>query len=961
MSSDSEEEFQENSESDREETDSIASIEDLDIDETQKKNDLLEQKLKIVLGYNASTLDLYEFNKSLKKINNELESLELVTEYSNSDLVNREYSLIELLENYINMIRQGAQPGFINEYKHMEINRLNLEIKQLRAELIREVLNDDEPFESMNLDEMFDVLIAKEEEYIKKVVAKLNKRLTTKLVIPRRTNYQSDREYNQEYIKFYRTISKYIKGECISQHMNVTSLGSSYDKFEKSVREQYLESIKLLQELPIKVSASDRLYFMNKVRLKQIMMKVSENHLVECASEVEVYNILQNEITRSIGPLSLQKIKRVFARPPDLNAVITTALRNKTIQEFNKEINNQNLVKTLENEIFVLTQPSFVDYTSKIKDILFIFRNYPNFKNYLIESRISINQFVLFEKEIAFETIINVSSIKTRRNNLKTIKEVLLKNKIYKNGLVNNYKCNILAKRLELLVLDISKDSRIYNGFYQKLLKFINQNRNKIFEMDIQDILLYLKGEEPSKSPKNYSRMNLSDIRALISQEKNKIEELNRKRSILQKDIISWECPLSVKSDERRQWESLLRQGDLNKIIKYRKMLLKRYSLPEDFRITLLIAKIIESNERLDKLKSELPKAEARQENIFVAVDYPEVKKKEITIIKPSDLINESIQSYKRRLMTDSLTVSQSDKNKVISLLELLDLNDISDKNAGLQKKLITDINLLLPKDYKFFDFNNFYYNASRESLKIYFKPYSLNYLDLAGNLPVLTSVSYNNLKDFYGEIIFDKLKRSKRPEDFYSQQIQREYINSMKRLKVNLLPEYRRLKVLYNPYTGKFGQEAQDGYLFDVEKLSISGDGKPLEDMIVHESIDPRTNQMVYEKVMVVVPGKHPFIKVPVLGNKRENYIWLAVRPELAKMYPTNYDTCSRFDNNSSSCTSGKGLGNSSCIFNESTKKCTTSYNLLTNFGKSKTLPLKKVILGKRKLNPKFKKFLKK
>ena len=63
--------------------------------------------------------------------------------------------------------------------------------------------------------------------------------------------------------------------------------------------------------------------------------------------------------------------------------------------------------------------------------------------------------------------------------------------------------------------------------------------------------------------------------------------------------------------------------------------------------------------------------------------------------------------------------------------------------------------------------------------------------LQLIGN----NQYSVNEILD----IIFDKLKRSKRPEDFYSQQIQREYISSIKRLKVHLLPEYRRLKVLLN------------------------------------------------------------------------------------------------------------------------------------------------------------------
>ena len=112
------------SDSDFEETDSVVWDEsDNDIDESEKKNELLEQKLKLILRYNADIVDLDKFNKQLKDINQRLEDLTFVSEYSNNDLLNKEYEFIELLNNYIGVIKKNAQPGFLKDYQIKRLGR----------------------------------------------------------------------------------------------------------------------------------------------------------------------------------------------------------------------------------------------------------------------------------------------------------------------------------------------------------------------------------------------------------------------------------------------------------------------------------------------------------------------------------------------------------------------------------------------------------------------------------------------------------------------------------------------------------------------------------------------------------------------------------------------------------------------------------------------------------------------
>jgi len=939
MSEYDESEWEENkSDSDIEETDSIIADDELnDIDKNVKRYELLYEKLKLILRYNAEMLDLDEFNRLLKKINQDLEDNEFDNEFVNSDLLNKEYSFIELLEIYISRIKKKEAPGFISAYQINSINNLYSEIKELLIQTYGEEINDDSPLDSESLDVVFDNLIKKEMEYLKKIVININKTIKDKIIIPIQSNFNNETDFNKAYTIFYKKLSKYIQGVNITQHMNVTSLGSSYDSYKKTINDKIAESTKFHTQLPIKVSQKDITFSNNRNLLRSIMLKMEITKLINCSVEAEVYYTFEpTNITQkfTFSPIVLEKIKKYYDK---LNKgvstlLITKPLRDISIKKLLYEFNNLKLMKFLETEIYILSDNDFIEYTSKINDILFILRNYPNFKKFILDGKINIHQLALFEKEIAFETLINVTSIKNRRSTIKHIKSQLLINTIYKNKLMNNYKCNIIAKRLELLVYDISLNNKIYDLYTSKLIDYIKQNN--IFNLKNEEILLILKPEKIKNVKENYSKLNIKDINALISQEKTIINSLKLKINTIQTNILSLMPSPSLKINNK----PLQKKKGINMMIFNKKRILTKYSLSSDIRLSGLKQKLLNSNKKYNILKKQLIKLQEKEsESINLGLHYiPEtVIGSPIRFTRNKKLVIELIQAYKRKLMLDSLNLTQEIKSNINILLELLDINDFLNKNYILQKKLFVDITNLLPKGYILEDFNKYYYNRSIETIANYLKvpPNLLGKISLK---LIYTPGENKLIKDYYGGDLIKTLYYSKTPEDFYkyNKKTIENYYQLNEKSIVKPVPEYRRLKILYNPFTGKFGNEANDGFLFDVEKLAMGSNGQPLEDFTHYETIDPRTNEMKYTYVKVPVPGKSPFIKVPILTNKKgdQKYIWVAVNSAQTKMYVSNHDTCSRF-NNKDDCNKGKGLGNSDCLYKNGV--CKVKKQSITLFGK--------------------------
>jgi hypothetical protein len=131
---------------------------------------------------------------------------------------------------------------------------------------------------------------------------------------------------------------------------------------------------------------------------------------------------------------------------------------------------------------------------------------------------------------------------------------------------------------------------------------------------------------------------------------------------------------------------------------------------------------------------------------------------------------------------------------------------------------------------------------------------------------------------------------------------------------------------VLYNPYTGKYSREAYDGYLFQVYRLNKNAlSGQPYTITVPYEELNPRTGSTSFVMRTIEQNGPTPFIKFPIdMGNTIKT-VWKEVNINDVKNYPLNYDTCERFLNEND-CNSGRGLGNSQCVFKDN--RCKVKLN---------------------------------
>jgi len=869
------------------------------IDETIEKNQLLDQKFKLVIFFNQDTVDIDQFNRQIKQINESMDDLKFVNEYYNNELLERELYFIDILNTYINEIKRNQKPGFLSKNQEKLLYEMYENIKTLREKCMKKEVKETEPLNSYLLDEKLEELIINEQKYLNKLAKEIYKKgLTSQLIKePNRNSFENDSDYYHAYDQYIREISKYIPTINYVENMNITSIGSSFEKYKMSLKEKILELRELQKQLPIK--QTDKIYFERRNKLKTILMKMDISNLIECAIQTETFNIIENvkpkelqtihlhkqiynknlNVLSTLSPIVLEKIKNYSqSQQHTLKGVITKQLRKNFQKQLRQELNSE-FMDQVEMEIYKLSENDINIYTNKINDILFILQYYPNFKNF----NITPQQLALFEKEITFEIVINVTSIQKRRSTIRLLKSALMKNTLYK-GLVKNYMCNVYAKRFELLIYDISKNKQIYNHYVEKLFTHINQNPNKVFKESKQKILLFLQLKfKKQKVTFDFSKLNIVSLQALLSQEKNNLEQLIKNKQ-----------PTKLK-------------------IKKIKHIEKR------------LVELIEKNEEEVYIEQFVPSEPEKITNWNNGIITQPVSKLH-SFTSRAELLNEVVQAYKRKFMIDSLPIPNSYKNKIINYLELLDINDILQRNKRIQSKIIPLIEQLLPvqiiQEFNTFNnFNNYYYKKSNKKINEFVENFNVKYT--------------HDIKDYYENGLFKILEHAKNPINFYTPTTQKNYYNMLEEVKIQPLPEYRRLRILYNPYTGIFGDPT--GYLFDVEKLQSQGNGEPVMEQEPVTQIDPRTGQIKYSSHKVPIPGRDSFIKVPVLTSKKDifDYQWIKVpHGKVAHMYLQNYDSCQQYTKET--CNSKRGLGNSKCVYINN--KCTAEYNVhVPNFGKSK------------------------
>jgi len=937
------EEFDDEESDEENETENDNSSEDEENDETEEKNRLLDTKYRLILTFNADALDIDEFNRSMKNINQSLEDLTFINDYYNSELVNKEYYFMDVLNTYVGEIQRNRTPGFLAPAQIKSLENLYSEIKDLRIKNVEDKLEDDEPLESKTLEENLKDLLKKEKSYLHKVASAVFKKGLTKELIqePLESEFQDQREYSHAYDQYIRKISKFIPKLSVVQNMNVTSIGSSFDKYQQTLSEKLIELKEFQENLPVIVSKKDEEYFKRRNALKNIMLKININTLIQSAIEVETTHEYSPEPIKQsykFDPIVLDKIIKYRNSQRDENTNLRINQKNRDTALSNlKNIYDSTFMNNLEREIYEYSNNNANVYINKINDIIFILTNYPNFKTLIKNGTINAKQLALFEKEIAFETLISITPINSRRNSLKQIKVALTKNTLY-NGLFNNFKSHVLAKKLELLIYDISKNNKIYTNTVKKLIDYIHKDANKVFKDRLEKTVLFLQLNLKSKYQPEFPKLDLKGVEALISQENVKIEQIEKEIELIKYNILEWKVPIQAMSHEKEFWKRLVQKYNeefgkltfkltvkgLQPLLDYRKLLIKKYKLPDDERLIHLNKKIQHSKKRIKFLTKRLIQLRKKQEEFnFIPVDLPPFQRDEITINSNVNILNEATQAVKRKLMIDSLTKeSYETKNKVLPLLELLDINDAVNKDPIIQRKLAGIIVQLLPNGYIFTDFNNYYYNEANKIINGYLNKYNSD-----NNTGQISFVPGQGITDYYGYFIFDKVYLAKQPIDFYSKEIQNKFFKLVEESTIKKEPEYKRLKILYNPYTGVFSDPT--GYLFDVEKLRSKGDNQPLLEEEPFTQINARTGEIEHGTHLVPIPGNDSFIKVPILTNKRGvfNYQWIKVPSgKVPQMYLSTADTCNRF-RSIIDCNSGKGLGNTSCYYDKKNKICKADY----------------------------------
>ena len=303
-----------------------------------------------------------------------------------------------------------------------------------------------------------------------------------------------------------------------------------------------------------------------------------------------------------------------------------------------------------------------------------------------------------------------------------------------------------------------------------------------------------------------------------------------------------------------------------------------------------------------------------KEYSTFKNVTKQQSEKSEGTFFKRF-IIDDTLKSGKvKQVVVEKHKILRENKFRILHILEMLDINDLLYKNAIIQRNLIYELNTLLPPGYNwhnfktFQEFNNYYYKFSNDKIN-----------------------TSNRLKDMYGNFIYKMINTIKDPIDFYPKQIHKKYYSMVNQYvkKPEPIELNRKLRIMYNPHTGHFGDP--NGWVFDVDKLLDNGRGQPFMNDEPFTEINPRTNAIEYGNHKVPVIGKDNFIKVPMLTNKTGVFKnqWVRVPPgRVGRMLTNDHDTCNRF-RKKLDCRHGRGIGSAPCYYDKANKICKADYSI--------------------------------
>jgi len=1064
------------SEAERRSVSSVESLDELGDFARNLEQQLIDERLNLVLSFNKSLISADNFFSELARIKHELESLNEVNDNIDEELIENESRLMSILDTYIRKIKdqlkinkedKSIKIDFVRYLTPEEVKvvqDLNERINFLRNKYksIHE-FEENEPYESFMFESIYSSMNELEKEQLRKLaktrgikipeksdfvsledyrnaeedfydkfkmfidpdffqkfidkeqteIENLAKRLH--IYKPKPEEFDTSEEYEIAINAFYKDVSKLLPGYVYK--MNITSIGGSYELVnDQSIMEKMKEEIELFKKLPIQLSNEETIRIKTNKLLSDILSKLNDPYLIGCimstnpklqiispepskqiAQKVQklvlrkegtslknvsliptVEGISKNDYQKILKAKRIVlaellnrkkqfKIKYTPGPPPPSTSIplITQKIRNENKRELitilnivpepELRLNTNSIVSKLEDYVYLITNGNYLEYKSKISDIIFILKNYKSFRTSVLNGNINMYQLVLFEKEIYYEAKAHIfpTNIKTRKYVLKTIRKILQdaakdqKLLIQNSSILTNFIINYKSKKLELLIFDTASKENRYDEIAKRIIKTLTIDVSIGYitnNISIEQILQNTFNNVSIQAIIDYNDFTLNEIEALMSQEQENINILKkdeRKLSAINYSgefITLWNpSPQIVDRVDINRWNKLKSTNNIKNLSEFKSVLMKKYRLEIDPQLGNVLKMLDVAKNKLRMLQKSRILKIGEQSSIykqryinFLKEKYGKVPlppRPDIKYFINYSLIYELIQSYKRNLMS---AATKSSVNKLIELLEFIDLNKLNHREGyitdlvfdKLNKKFLVDVNKLVPIDYKSFD--NLYFKQAINILLDFFNLNGENLNTLTQKIELLVEnwpkiyTSQDKIIDFYGTDLFLKLANITESIDFYDRKFVRFY-NGI--VNANTPPKqeiYKRPRVLYNPETGKWGNEAFNGKIYDVHKLDKNPSTlMPIDQTKIVMEKEPRTGTYVPIAKTVQKPGKYPFIRVELRTTKEGVFdsMWVEAPLSSVKMYPLKYDSCSRFLKETE-CNVGLGLYNKQCVF---------------------------------------------
>jgi hypothetical protein len=685
----------------------------------KRYSELLQLKYITVIDFNRGDLDADLYFYTLNKINTELEYIDYTDTETNHALIEQEIRFQTLLDEYIQKIetirkvRKKQTKEYLDYFEIQRLNAINYVIKEIQQKYIPQ--EEEEVIENPSID-LLELFQSRKEDLNK--IARIKN-----MTIPDRSLFSSDSEFAEAEFQFYEKIYFLLpgvptgfeqfedkerkemdslakrlkiripKGGNIDQFyrevsqllpgynfvMKTTSIGHSYELLDiVSLKEKIQNDIKLLEELPIRLSTEEFQTGKNKKILSSILGKIEKNKLIDCitgsnvkinkktvepdkvqkgktiylkglmSEKIQTHSMTPEEKLNHSNMIQHKKLlvemlekyyifeqKKVLKKNknvplkiersvplnilPGLRKISTLRLINSLERgtPIELKIYIQPIIEKMELYILKISNNNFINYSNKIEDILFIFDNYSSFKLKLLKSELNIYQIVLFEKELSLEAHLHVYpvNIENRKIILKQIRA----------------ECN----SLKIVILK----SKI-------LTNVVIEQKSKIFELMIFNM-------SDNKSDYLYNARKLIELisskgKAVLTGDVPIMETIQTQKISEKKTRESTKEWLELPKDDSRSYNEFIKKIDNSKYTEYSlKQLTSMIAIEEELlngHHGIKFEKVMLESKYIDPVKNFISQDEQIKLNLMISklnsknpkTDYKIIKilKNEITMFK---------------------------------------------------------------------------------------------------------------------------------------------------------------------------------------------------------------------------------------------------------------------------------------------------------------------------------------